>query len=49
MNLNKYVVPYIVKRDVAIAERGFEKYTIVQNRMFESGFDWVVKDLEGGE
>lgn len=36
------------------AESEFEKYRIVQDRLFESDFDWIVKQLgtgneEGGE
>jgi len=33
----------------SFAESEFEKYRIVQDRLFESDFDRVVKKLEGGE
>ncbi len=33
----------------SFAESEFEKYRIVQDRLFESDFDKVVKKLEGGE
>ena len=49
MNLNEYGAPHIMKCDGAIAENEFGKYRIVQNRLFESDFDRVVKDLEGDE
>ncbi len=40
-----------VKQEIAkaFAESEFEKYRITQDRMFESDFDRVVNDLEGGE
>jgi hypothetical protein len=43
--------PGIVSQAIAksFAESEFEKYRIVQDRLFESDFDKLVKKLEGGE
>lgn len=32
----------------AHAESEFEKYRIVHDRLFESDFDWVIKQIESG-